>query len=167
MKLYLLRHAEAHPGPDDALRPLTGKGKQSLQILARHLKRIKPLKIHEIRHSTLLRARQTAELFLKETGWALPLREVPLLKPEDEVQTLAGILEEEQKSVLLVGHNPHLERLTGLLVTGTPGVFPVEIKKSTLLCLSRTNPAPTALWRVEWILSPRVQLGKCDENPYK
>lgn len=167
MKLYLLRHAEAHPGLEDAQRPLTGKGKQSLHILAQHLKRIKPLKISEIRHSTLVRAKQTAALLLKETGWNLPLHEVPLLKPEDEVQTLAEILEEEQKSVLLVGHNPHLERLTGLLVCGDPEALPVEIKKSTLLCLSRPKPGLSPLWRIQWVLSPRVQPGKYDENPYK
>lgn len=156
MKLYLLRHAEAHPGIPDESRALTDRGRQSIKALAIHLKRQKPLNIREIRHSSLLRAQQTASQLIKETGWNLPLREVPLLKPEDEVQTLAAILNEESAHVMLVGHNPHFERLVSCLLTGSPELQPVQFRKSTLVCLTRKRTADQPVWKLAWALSPRV-----------
>ncbi len=161
MRLHLLRHAEAHPTWPDETRELTENGRESLRGLARLVRDTGGLEVEEIRHSTLVRARQSAEVLAHELKLPAKLREIPGLAPEDPVVPVARTLASEKaKSLLLVGHNTHLERLTSLLLTGREHQPVAEIKKATLLCFERVD-RPSALgqaepiWILRWMLSPR------------
>ena len=160
MRLHLLRHAEAHPTWPDETRELTDNGRESLVRLARLVREAGGLEVDEVRHSTLVRARQSAECFVNELKLAAPLRETRGLAPEDPALPVAQVLGRDPAgSLLIVGHNTHLERLVSALVTGRENHPVAEIKKACLLCFDRvernTVSGAEPLWILRWMLSPR------------
>jgi phosphohistidine phosphatase len=121
MRLYLVHHGDA-VGPDvDPMRPLSTQGRVDVESLAGRAAAhgVKP---DVIWHSGKLRARQTAELFRRTCQ---PLAECAAargLQPDDPPGWAVDLLIEEPRSIMLVGHMPHLPRLLRLLVAGTPSV---------------------------------------------
>ena len=78
------------------------------------------LTVHQIRHSGLVRARETAEILgnvLNPPGGVIA---VAGLKFSDPVDTLARELRLEPEPVMLVGHNPFMEDLASMLLIGEP-----------------------------------------------
>ena len=73
MKLYFLRHADALPDQDDAVRALSQTGKKEAQSLARFLKNA-GVAFDAAFTSPLVRARQTAEIVLKICGHISPAK---------------------------------------------------------------------------------------------
>lgn len=65
MRLYFLRHAEAEDGPVDAVRPLTRKGRRDARRMGRYLAG-QDTAFTLAFTSPLVRARETAELVLRE-----------------------------------------------------------------------------------------------------
>jgi phosphohistidine phosphatase len=55
--------------------------------------------------------------------------------------------------VILVGHLPHLSRLTGLLVAGDPKREIVSFRMGALIALTRAENGP---WQIRWILPPEL-----------
>lgn len=121
MILYFLRHAEAEPGPVDAERPLTGKGRRDARRVGRYL-RDTGVRLDQVYTSPLVRARETAEGVLKggpaRRGARLIEAEALLNDTTPAaflrwLQTLPAV-----ESVLLVGHEPslsaHVRRLLDL-----------------------------------------------------
>lgn len=157
MKLYLLRHAEAEPATGDIRdeeRSLTARGHRQIRALTTHMARLRPWDPGEIRHSPLVRAKQTAAEFARALGFEESLNESPLLLPGDEVDALAEWLRDQAGPLTLVGHNPHLERLVAsLLGAPTP---PLLLKKCSLTCLRRFQQEDGIVWQVHWSLAPRV-----------
>jgi phosphohistidine phosphatase len=104
--------------------------------------------VQQIRHSGLLRARQTAEIFgqhLKPAGGVIA---VEGLTYEDPVEPVAESLVLEPESLMLVGHNPFMEQLTGLLLTGNASRTPVSFGTSSTVCLERIE----GVWVLKWAL---------------
>lgn len=127
MKLLLVRHAIAEDaaifsaaGDSDAQRPLTEIGRKKMRKGANRL-RSQLERIDLLACSPLLRARETAEIIARAFG-DLPVVERPELDyrypPEDVVSWLAGCPVEGQ--VVVVGHEPQLSLLAGLLLAGEP-----------------------------------------------
>ncbi len=82
MRVILVRHGKASKDPKythDEERPLTGRGKAEVTALAEWLGRA-GITVHQIRHSGLLRAQQTAEIFARH------------LKPAGGVIAVSGLL---------------------------------------------------------------------------
>src|SRR5580765_8306658 len=67
MKLYFLRHADAHDGIDDAARPLSPHGKKEAKMIGQFLKQA-GIGFDAAYSSPLVRARQTAEIVLNVCG---------------------------------------------------------------------------------------------------
>lgn len=161
MKLYLLRHAEAtYDAPTDEARELTLKGEKSINALAGMLKPREFSGLGEIRHSTLVRARQTAELFKEDLALQIPLVVKDSLKPEDPPLLLLDELLESRNDLMFVGHNPHLSLLASALLTGSSASICIDFKKSGLLCLERAAPATversTGQWVIRWFIVPGI-----------
>ncbi len=161
MKLYLLRHAEAsYDANCDEDRELTRKGEKSIMALAALLKAKEFSGLKDIWHSSLVRARQTAELFNEDMQLDLPLKESDSLKPSDPPLLLLDEYLEASHDLMLVGHNPHLTLLASALLTGDASSICVEFKKSGLLCLERAAPAtlerPTGQWVLRWYVVPKI-----------
>lgn len=125
-ELILLRHAEAQPatgGGDDPNRRLSGRGEQEAraagQWLAQH--GVKP---DRVLCSPSERTRSTATLALA----ALPHAPAPQLADDIYEATpgeLLALLDQhgDAGTVMLVGHNPGIERLVALLVEGRSDEF--------------------------------------------
>ena len=61
VRCYLVRHGAAAAGPDDRARPLTPEGRREIEVTAGALA-ARGVEVAEIRHSGLVRARETAEI---------------------------------------------------------------------------------------------------------
>lgn len=138
MHIYLLRHGIAEdpgPGTSDAERALTEEGWKRLRRAAPTWKQlVEPPAIVFV--SPLRRARETASVFAEAVRFASELRIENALLPDAPPTLLAALLEAEAlsgcKSVAVVGHEPHLGYLLGLLVTGHPRQ-PIPLKKGMLV----------------------------------
>ena len=156
MKLYLVRHAHAVSDAEDPTRPLSPKGREVALAMGRWLRGNAAVDIAEVWHSPLVRARETAELFVEGARLKARLREVAGLLPEDNVAAIATALCRYGDSVMIVGHEPHLGLLAGrLLGIETGGV---DFKKGAVLCLERIlRGAP---WTLLWHVNPRLVAGE-------
>jgi len=152
MQLYLIRHAHALEGDDDAARPLSGKGRAQVKRVAAFLRTSGAFAPAEIWHSPLVRARQTAELLARRLTLGAPRRAVAGLTPEGDPRLMVRRLAREERALALVGHDPHLSALASLLVAGVaaPPVF--ALKKCSVLALERE----AGHWVVRWHVPPEL-----------
>ena len=158
MRLYLLRHAEAAPGIPDAGRLLTERGYGQIDALAATLDWTFLNDLKQVEHSGLVRARQTGERLLAQLKSKVPLQVRPGLRPNDDPVLLGLDLAVCKDDRLLVGHNPHLARLGGLLLAGAGQEVPLVLKKAGLIGLERQRTAskekPFGQWTLLWMISP-------------
>ena len=110
----------------------------------------------EIRHSTKLRARQTAEIIASASGPSTTFKEAEGLEPLADVTEITDELRSREVDLMLVGHLPHLERLAANLVTGRPDADGFDFAASGVLCLQRQESGDGPTWRVEWMLHPEL-----------
>ena len=151
MSIYLVRHGEARPDPDDAVRPLSERGRAEVERVARLVALARP-PVAEIRHSGLLRARQTAEILAAALAPAGGVRAHEGFAPGDEPGIAAAACEAATEPVMLVGHMPHLGRLASRLLIGEAGREVIRFETATVACLARTERG----WVVEWVVGPRL-----------
>ncbi len=145
LKLYLLRHGKAVRDDEDRTRPLTPRGERQSRWLGETMKG-RGFRVDRILHSEKLRARQTASLFAAVAAPSARLELVDGLLPEDEVDPWADRFAESREDVLLVGHNPFMERLAWRLVGG-----PLAFRTATLAGFERGEDGRFALL---WSLTP-------------
>ncbi|HEN8711645.1 TPA: phosphohistidine phosphatase SixA [Pseudomonas putida] len=117
MKLWVLRHGEAEPrAHTDAERRLTAHGREQVLHSTAYLLG-QPLQA--IIASPYVRAQQTAALVHDSLGFAEPVRTVPWLTPDSNVQGVIAELERlGLEHVLLVSHQPLVGALVGMLEHG-------------------------------------------------
>ena len=128
MDLILWRHAEAedaHPGLDDLDRGLTQTGWNQARRMAAWLDKRLPQQTRLLT-SPALRARQTASV-LKRNPTVLPSIP-PGTSPENLLQAIGWPA--AKGTVVLVGHQPELGMLAGLLLTGQP--MPWSVRKGSI-----------------------------------
>ena len=154
MKLYILRHAHAHPGKPDSERPVSPKGRDTIERLARFLKATKYAKPAVIHHSTLLRAKQTARILTAEMQWLIPTHEFSGMEPASPVSSAAQLYNSIAENTLLVGHEPHLSRLISHLLTGSEKAVDLQLKKGGLVCLEKSEKT-VPHWKLLWSLPPK------------
>lgn len=148
--LYLVRHAHANDAADDALRPISRRGRAEIKQLAALLRPARAFRPAELWYSPLVRARETAEQLLAELELSVPSREVAALVPDADPARAAAELASVQVPLALFGHEPHLSALATLLVIGEPTPVAFAMQKATMLAL---EPAGARCW-VRWQLSP-------------
>ncbi|MBC7951915.1 MAG: histidine phosphatase family protein [Rhodospirillaceae bacterium] len=120
-QIFLLRHAKSSwddPAVDDFERGLNNRGRKAARIMAKYLgkTRIRPAMIL---CSAATRTRATFEII------APKLAGVPVSFENELYEAAKGDLldrlhrlDDHLQSVMLIGHNPGLERLTSFLCTG-------------------------------------------------
>lgn len=160
MLLYIVRHAIAVPhltpgfGEDD--RPLTADGIQKMSRAARGLCALGILP-EVILTSPLPRAVQTAEILRKALGTKTPLEHLEALAPAGRRQDVFRALQDRESlgSLMLVGHQPSLGDLAGVIAWGSDSC-PVELKKGGACCLDLegTRPAPRGI--LAWLATPAM-----------
>jgi len=160
MRVVLFRHGiagsrDARRWPNDALRPLTARGRERTEQAARGLKRLYP--VTRILSSPLLRASQTAEILRAAYGLTREIEVVPALAPigsHREILTRLAALKPAE-SVALVGHEPDLGKLAAVLVFGAPnGNLP--LKKAGVCVLDFVGLPEPGAGKIVALLPPRL-----------
>jgi phosphohistidine phosphatase len=150
MRVILVRHGKASKDPqytNDSERPLTERGRADVAALAGMLARA-GIAVHQIRHSGLLRAQQTAEIFAERINPPGGLIAVRGLLFDDPVDELPGELALETGPVMLVGHNPFMEYLAAALLRADAAQPPLWFATSSTACFDYVD----GFWTVKWVL---------------
>jgi len=156
-ELYVLRHGIAvpHGTPDVAEeeRPLTSKGEKRTRQVARGLRRL-GVKPERIITSPLPRALETAEIVADVLGMSDRLEASDALHADRGAPAIRDwLFGRTEDRLMIVGHNPRLSELLGLLVTGTTDYPLCELKKGGVAALS-TRPEGGHI--LDWIAQPRL-----------
>jgi phosphohistidine phosphatase len=149
MTLYLVQHGEAKPEAEDPERSLTALGAETVEQMAGWAARI-GINVDEIRHSGKRRAEQTATIFAEHLNPQKGVIAVSGLNPNDDVTLVAVSLQGEQKSIILVGHLPHLSKLVGFLVAGNSETEIIRFRNAAVVCLTQKD----GKWAVDWVMQP-------------
>ena len=140
-----MHHGEA-VGPDvDPMRPLSSRGFAASTSLAEEAagRGIRP---DVIWHSGKIRAKQTAQLFWQACNPLAGFEAVHGLQPGDPPRWMRDRLLGETRSILVVGHMPHLPGLLALL-RGLEGVEP-EFPAHGCVALAVDGDRWNELWRL-------------------
>jgi phosphohistidine phosphatase len=158
MNLYLMRHAiaiEPDENTEDSQRPLSEKGRKRLEKIARNLEKL-DLSFDLILTSPYLRARQTADVVAD----ALNLKPKHVVESENLVplgfvdQLIEEINAHEPiEFLLIVGHEPFLSQLIGMLVAGDASLS-IEMKQAGLCRLSIESLIYGRCATLEWLMTP-------------
>ena len=128
MEIWLLRHAAAEDRADsgrDSDRALTPEGTERARAVALGLAALEP-GILRVITSPYRRARQTADAAAAALGLPGSVSESRALEPENDPQEILREVSAGSGDVLLVGHQPHLGSLLGLLVGGERVEIPMK-----------------------------------------
>jgi phosphohistidine phosphatase len=161
MRVYLLRHGpagsrDASRWPDDSERPLTPRGRERTEQAVRGLARVeKDLTL--ILTSALARAEQTARLLRGAYPGAVEIEKLDALAPGGSYRTILQRLASAgaNDAIVLVGHEPDLGKLAGVLVFGAPASS-LPLKKAGACSIVFDGEVRAGAGRLHWFLTPRV-----------
>ncbi len=158
MTLYLVQHAEAKSEQEDPSRGLSEKGLNDAKKTVSHVAAMST-KVSQIFHSGKKRAQQTAQILAENLNPNKGVSESDGLAPMDEPKIWAGRLSSIKEDIMLVGHLPHLGKLTALLICDDENKKVVNFKMAGIVCLKRNEDMS---WSLEWMLTP-VQIKESRE----
>jgi phosphohistidine phosphatase len=159
-ELYILRHGIAvepgTPGIADDDRPLTPEGRRRMRQIARGLRRL-DLRPDRIVTSPLPRASATAEVVAGAMEATHELETADVLRAGSDARAIRDWLRGRTESrLMIVGHNPSLTELVGLLVVGDGPAPPIfELKKGGIAALRASDAAP-GRFELAWVATPRL-----------
>jgi phosphohistidine phosphatase len=153
MLLYLMQHGDARKEEEDPSRPLSDKGVRDAEKAAAMLSHLTVVK--DILHSGKLRARQTAEIMARHIKAASSgnFSETDGLAPLDDPGVWEDRLKYMPHDIMLVGHLPHLGRLSSLLLCGDPGKNVIAFKMGCVVCMERDGKGT---WSIRWMVTPDI-----------
>ncbi len=162
MNLYIIRHAIAvdeatSDYESDNERPLTDKGRKKMRQIAKALRNL-GVEFDLILSSPYTRACETAgilaDVFKMQKKVVFSDNLIPLMDPE----ILIGEINEKYSvdSMAVVGHEPHLSALIGLLVAENPKID-VTLKKGGVCYLTADDlHHHDHRATLEWLLTPGI-----------
>ena len=161
MNLYIIRHAIAvdegtSEYESDSERPLTDKGRKKMRQIAKGLRSL-GVEFDLILSSPYVRARETAEILAEVFKMKKKIDFSDNLIPMGNPELLITEVNEKfsVESVAVVGHEPHLSALVGLLV-GENGKLDVTLKKGGVCYLSADDLHQERRATLEWLLTPGI-----------
>ncbi|HEX6032903.1 MAG TPA: phosphohistidine phosphatase SixA [Anaerolineales bacterium] len=162
MNLYLIRHAIAvdeatSDYASDSERPLTDKGRKKMRQIAKALRRL-GVEFDLILSSPYVRACETAEIVADVFKMKKEIVFSDHLIPEGNPELLIGEINEKHTvdSLAIVGHEPHLSALVGLLVADTSRIE-MTLKKGGVCYLSADDlHHQDHRATLEWLLPPGI-----------
>ena len=144
--LLLVHHGDAVGPAVDPMRPLSERGVAASTALAAKTasRGVKP---DLIWHSGKIRALQTAQLFRRACNPQAVCAAVHGLQPSDPPRWIRDALLGDARSILIVGHMPHLPALLALLcpLEGTAQTFPLH----GCVALEPSGDCWAEVWRLE------------------
>ena len=112
--ILLVHHGDALGPEVDPMRPLSEQGRAASARLA-EAAAARGVRPDVVWHSGKLRARQTAELFWRACNPLAAFSAARGLQPTDSPRGMRDALAGDDRSILLVGHMPHLAQLLRVL----------------------------------------------------
>lgn len=152
-EIFILRHAHAEDdSADDFSRKLTDEGKTKTKKLGRFFNKLEE-QVDIILSSPVLRAKETAEIFIKNLDKKPELKIVDFLSCGASTNSIkAGIKSFLSfDKIMLVGHAPDLEIFLGLLI----GVKKVPLKKCALAKVKLNNSFDLS-GELEYLITPKL-----------
>ncbi|PCJ65382.1 MAG: phosphohistidine phosphatase SixA [Candidatus Hydrogenedentota bacterium] len=145
MRVVLMRHGEAEHGRGDDARRLTANGVAQAESQGRMLKKLGWTGT-EVWHSRKVRAEETARHLAEAAGLAAVFHEQSGLLPEDDVEDIASLLNEQVEDVIVVGHLPYMSYMASHLAAGNASSSMWQFGTGAMLVLSRMG---RGAWEVE------------------
>jgi len=160
MNLYIIRHAIAvDPGTpgyeSDSERPLTDKGRKKMRQIAKGLRNL-GVEFDLILSSPYVRARETAEIVADVFKMKKKITFTENLIPLGNPELLVGEINEKYSvnSIALVGHEPHLSTLVGILVAANAKLDITLKKGGVCYLLADDLHHQDHRATLEWLLTP-------------
>lgn len=156
--LYLLRHAKSswkEAELADFDRPLNGRGRRACETIGGFLKD-KEITFDLALSSPAVRARETIDLILRAAKLRPQLRydeRIYEATPERLLDVVSQ-MENENKNVVLVGHNPGMQELLTLL-TGENDQFPTATLARINFKNSKWSDVGEKKGTLEWVVRPK------------
>lgn len=170
MRIILFRHGPAGKRdearwPDDAFRPLTARGIERTRLAALGVVRLER-SITRVLSSPLKRAAETAELLAEALKGRARVEPLDALAPGRPFRAVLAKLAEAgpDEAVALVGHEPDLGKLAGVMLIGAPASLP--LKKAGACAIAFDGMVVAGGGRLEWFLPPKV-LRRRVRRPHK
>ena len=157
MNLYLIRHAIAvEEYEDDSQRPLTDKGKKKMRSIAKGLRAL-GVEFDLLLSSPYVRAAETAEILADVFKMKKEVQFSENLTPSGDPNLLITELSEVSNvdSIAVVGHEPFLSALIGLLVAENANAD-ITLKKGGVCSLSADDLRHTRKATMDWLLTPGI-----------
>jgi phosphohistidine phosphatase len=160
MLCYFLRHGAAEDAQTwqgtDFERPLTGAGKKRIAREAKAMAELQ-LRLDIVVTSPLIRARQTAEIVVKELDLRNALVEDERIGPGFSPERLARVLDEHRDidGIMVVGHEPSMSHTIGTLIGGAE----IDFKKGGLACIEIAESLPLR-GTLTFLATPRLLVKK-------
>src|SRR5436190_10015141 len=157
-EIYVIRHGLAEERgdawPDDSKRPLSEDGVSAMRKSARGLERL-GVTIDVVLTSTLVRAKQTAELVAGALNPRPPVSTVDSLAPGGTYQEIVADLEKQtrRKRIALVGHEPGIGEFAARLIGSR---HPIEFKKGAVCRIDVDSIPPSGPGDLRWLLPPKI-----------
>ena len=152
MFLYLVQHGDTKKEEEDSARPLSDKGIEDVKKITSFLSRL-DIPIDEVLHSGKLRARQTAEIIADSLNIAKGVSETEGLAPINEPILWVEKLKTTTHSLMLVGHLPHLGKLSSFLLSGDKEKSIIAFKMGCVVCMKRDD---SGTWTLQWMITPEI-----------
>ena len=153
MKLYLVQHAEPKPKEEDPERPLSEKGWSEIRKVATFAAEHADIKVNSIMHSGKTRARQTAEVLAEYLRPPKGVKETEGLEPLADPSRWAQRLAEAEEDIMLVGHLPHLGKLSSYLLCQDADRQIIDFQMGGIVCLGRDE---SGMWSIQWMVVPQM-----------
>lgn len=144
MLIWLVRHGDAEIRGQDDLRELTPEGSRAIEALGRRVAD-RSDGMRAVYHSGKRRAEQTAAILASSIHLSAPRTE-ELLRPNADPFEVARWIESLEEPVVLVTHLPLVERLAGVLISGSPEVPVLAFSTGTIAAIEKESGG----WKLAW-----------------
>lgn len=153
MYLYLIQHGEAKPVEEDPQRSLSEKGKADIEKVAAFVAEHTTLKVARIIHSGKTRAEQTAEILSQHLNPPNGVVAIEGLEPLADPSIWENRIAGETEDIMLVGHLPHLDKLSATLVCRDEAKNVIVFQNGGIVCLAADG---SYNWRIGWMVTPQM-----------
>jgi phosphohistidine phosphatase len=153
MYLYLVRHGEALSKEEDPERGLSPEGIEQITRVAASAKDL-GISVKQVLHSGKRRAMQTARILSEHIQSEAGLTGTDGLAPMDAPEIWLERISQMNEDVMLVGHLPHLAKLSSMALCGVEGNT-LDFDAGSIVCLKRSDDNT---WAVSWMIRPGMIL---------
>jgi phosphohistidine phosphatase len=159
MRLYIVRHAFAGQHgdpkyPDDALRPLTKKGRKRFRRVVKRLAK-RGFAPTLLAASPLLRCRQTAEVIAESISPRPELVDQDDLRPGSRLEELVAWSNEQGgEEIAWVGHAPDVDRLLAALIGSRDGSL--TFAKGATAAIDFDDEIVIGQGEMQWFATPKL-----------